>query len=112
LAQASAALPLRPGGNEGIALLIRQPGAIVTRRGAQTGSASELGGGTRVLGPDPVTPELLIAPQQVIHPVAAPATPDRSVKTSTRGPAEPAAAARVPSQLVAPLDSSLNVGAF
>ena len=110
LAQASAALQLRRGGNAGISLLIRQPSAIIMRGGAEAGPAVELGGGARILGPDPATPVLFVAPQEVVHPVAAPANPDSRVKTSSRGRAERAAAARVPSQLVVLLDCPLNLG--
>ena len=73
-------MPLRTGGNAGISLLIRQPGAIMTRGGAEADPVVEFGQGARVLGSDPATPELLVAPQQVIHPVAAPATPEGRIK--------------------------------
>ena len=112
LAHASAALPFRPGGNAGIALFFRQSGAIIMRDGAETGPALELGRCAGVLRSDPAAPVLLIVRQQVVHPVAAPATPEGGVKTSSFGPAEPAAAAPVSTQLVAPLDCPLNVGTF
>jgi hypothetical protein len=110
LAQPWTALPLRPGGNAGISLLLRQHGAIIMRDGAETDPDLELVRCARVLGSDPTAPVLFIAPQQVVHPVAAPATPQGGVKTSSFGPAEPAAAAPVASQLVALLDHPLKFG--
>ena len=55
----------------------------MTRGGAKTDAVVALGEGARVLGSDPATPELLMAPQQVIHPVAAPATPEGGIKALT-----------------------------
>jgi hypothetical protein len=110
LAQPWTALPLRPGGNAGILFLLPQHGAITMRDGAETGPNLELVRCARILGSDPAAPVLLIARQQVIHPVPAPATPEGGVKTSSFGPAEPAAAAPVASQLVALLDRPLKFG--
>ena len=83
LAQPWTALPFRPRGNAGISLRIRKQGAIMTRGGAEPGTVLQLGRCARILGSDPAAPALLVAPQQVEHPVAAPATPDRRVKTSS-----------------------------
>jgi hypothetical protein len=53
---------------------------------------------------------LLTARQQIVNIVAAPATPERTVKALSWGRAERAAATRVASQLVPPLDGSLLLG--
>ena len=55
----------------------------MTRGGAEPGPVLELGRCARILGPDPAAPVLLVAPQQVVHPVAAPANSDGRVKTSS-----------------------------
>ena len=95
LIQPGAAPQLRPRSNAGSLLFVRQGAAVPPGGGAEAGPAEQLRQCAWVPGAGVTAPALFAAPH-IPYPIAAPATPERGIKTASRGRAKRAAAALVP----------------
>src|ERR1039457_6787721 len=95
LIQPWAAPQLRPHGNAGILLFLRQHAAIPPGDGAEACASEQLRQCGRVPGAGVTAPALLAAPH-IPYPIPAPPTPERAIKTAARGRAQRTAAALMP----------------
>jgi hypothetical protein len=98
LAKPWSATQLRSCGDAGVLLFVSQGRAVFAGGGAQASSPVQLVRRPRVSRFDPKATALLVAWQHIPHPVTAAATPDRRVKTSSRGRAKRARGASAASQ--------------